>query len=136
MGPSVDNQGIVRFLVKAVPDLIAVYRFGSQTSGQVRPTSDVDLAILASQPLPSVRRFELEQELAGLLRRDVDLVDLRASSTVMRMQVISTGECLYSRDGSERQRFETYVYSSYARLNEERREILKDVHERGLVYGR
>ena len=31
---------------------------------------------------------------------------------------------------------EAYVYSSYARLNEERREILKDVHERGLVYGR
>ena len=136
MGPSIDNDEIVRFLVEAVPDLIAVYRFGSRTSGQARPASDVDLAILACQPLPSVRRFELEQELAGVLHRDIDLVDLQGASTVMRMQVISTGECLFSGGDRERQRFEAYVYSSYSRLNEERREILKDVHERGLVYGR
>ncbi len=136
MGPSINNDEIVRLLVEAVPDLIAVYRFGSRTSAQARPASDVDLGILACQPLPSVRRFELEQELAGVLRRDIDLVDLRGASTVMRMQVISTGDCLYSGDDGERQRFEAYVYSSYARLNEERREILKDVHERGLVYGR
>ena len=136
MGPSIDHQEIVRLLVQAVPDLIAVYSFGSQTSGQARESSDVDLAVLARQPLPSVRRFELEQELAGLLHREVDLVDLRGASTVMRMQVIATGGCLYSGDDGERQRFEVYVYSSYARLNEERREILKDVHGRGLVYGR
>ena len=136
MSPSIDHEEIVRLLVEAVPDLIAGYRFGSEVSAQARPTSDVDLAILACQPLPSVRRFELEQELAGVLRRDVDLVDLRAATTVMRMQVISTGECLYSGDDSERQRFEAYVYSSYVRLNEERREILKDARERGLVYGR
>ena len=136
MRPSIDHEEIVRLLVEAVPDLIAVYRFGSEVSAQARPTSDVDLAILACHPLPSVRRFELEQELAGVLRRDVDLVDLRVATTVMRMQVISTGECLYSGDDSERQRFEAYVYSSYVRLNEERREILKDARERGLVYGR
>ncbi len=136
MDPSIAHEEIVRVLVEAVPDLIAVYRFGSQTGAQARPTSDIDLAILASQPTPAVRRFELEQELALLLHRDVDLVDLRTASTVIRMQVISTGECLSSRDDRERQRFEAYVYSSYARLNEERREILKDVHERGLVYGR
>ena len=28
-----------------------------------------------------------------------------------------------------------YVYSDYARLNEERREILKGITKRGLVYG-
>ncbi len=136
MGPSIDHDAIVRLLVQAVPDLIAVYSFGSQASGQARESSDVDLAVLAHQPLPSVRRFELEQELAGLLHREVDLVDLRGASTVMRMQVIATGGCLYSGDDGGRQRFEGYVYSSYARLNEERREILKDVHGRGLVYGR
>jgi len=28
-----------------------------------------------------------------------------------------------------------YAYSTYARLNEERRELLKDIKERGLIYG-
>ncbi len=65
MGPSIDHDEIVRLLVEAVPGLIAVYRFGSRTIAQARPTSDVDLAILACQPLPSVRRFELERQLAA-----------------------------------------------------------------------
>ncbi len=35
----------------------------------------------------------------------------------------------------EKAGFETYVFSSYARLNEERREILETVQQRGRVYG-
>jgi uncharacterized protein len=73
--------------------------------------------------------------LAVQLHRDVDIVDLRSASTVMRMQVISTGECLASPDEAARREFEMYTYSDYARLNEERREILKRVSASGLVYG-
>ncbi len=29
-----------------------------------------------------------------------------------------------------------YTYADYARLNEERRDLLKDIKARGLVYGR
>jgi uncharacterized protein len=69
------------------------------------------------------------------LHRDVDLVDLRSASTVMRMQVISTGECLTAADEAARREFEMYTYSDYARLNEERRDILKRISASGLVYG-
>jgi hypothetical protein len=51
------------------------------------------------------------------------------------MQVVSTGRCVYSCDEVKRQTFEMLVYSSYARLNEERRDILKDIAARGTVYG-
>lgn len=81
-----------------------------------------------------MRRFELAQELAARVHCDVDLVDLRASSTVLRMQVISTGTCLFSADAAARRRFETYVFSAYACLNEERRDILKRVREEGRIY--
>ena len=121
-----------------IPDLIALYRFGSQTKRSAPPESDVDLAVLVLHPIPALRRFELAQELAAQLHRvhrDVDLVDLRNASTVMRMQVISTGECLASRDETARREFEMYTYSDYARLNEERRKILKRVSASGLVYG-
>src|SRR6266571_2953740 len=135
-GEPMKNQQVIDALDGAIPGLAALYRFGSQASGHVCPGSDLDLAILAPDPLPSPRRFDLAQDIAALVGRDVDLVDLRTASTVMQMQVITTGECLYSRDEGERQRFETCVYSSYARLNEERQEILKDIRERGLVYAR
>ena len=91
--------------------------------------------MLAGNPIPALRRFELAQELAVRLHCEVDLVDLRTASTVMRMQVISTGECLDSPNGPARREFEMYVYADYARLNEERREILDRVRASGVIYG-
>lgn len=129
-----NDSALIEFVRQAIPDLIALYRFGSQAKGTTRPESDVDLAVLTRYPIPALRRFELAQELAAELHRDVDLVDLRSASTVMRMQVISTGECLDAPNESARREFEMYVYSDYARLNEERREILNDVRARGSVY--
>ena len=56
-----------------------------------------------------MHRFELVQELATHLHRNVDLVDLRTASTVIRMQVLSTGTCLVSQDESTRREFEMYA---------------------------
>ena len=125
----------IRHIQTSVPGLIVLYSFGSQSRGAARLDSDVDLAVLASTPIPELRRFELAQELATQLHRDVDLVDLRRVSTVMRMQVLSTGVCLKAPDEPARQEFEMYTYADYARLNEERREVLKGITHRGLVYG-
>jgi len=130
-----NDTGLVEYIKKSVPGLIALYQFGSQATGTARPDSDVDLAILSRMALSELRRFELAQDLAIQLHRDVDLVDLRSASTVMRMQVLSTGTCLSATDEQARREFEMYVYSDYARLNEERREILKGITKRGLVYG-
>lgn len=130
-----DDASLSEYIRKAVPGLIALYRFGSQAKGTAHPASDIDLALLAQHPIPNLRRFELAQELATQLHRDVDLVDLRTASAVMKMQVLSTGACLDSQDESARREFEMYAYSDYARLNEERREIVKGITKRGLVYG-
>ena len=131
----VQFETAIRHIQTSIPGLIALYSFGSQSRGAVRPDSDVDLALLASTPIPELRRFALAQELAMQLHRDVDLVDLRSASTVMRMQVLSTGLCLNAPDEPARQEFEMYTYADYARLNEERREVLKGIAHRGLVYG-
>ncbi|MEZ4274432.1 MAG: nucleotidyltransferase domain-containing protein [Nitrospirales bacterium] len=113
---------------------MAVYRFGSQVKGTVHSKSDIDLAVLACNPLVPGQLAELQQNLAVVLNCDVDLIDLRAVSTVMQMQVLSTGECLLCEDVQAREVFEMIVYASYARLNEERAGILDDVRARGSVY--
>jgi len=129
-----DKDSLIPTLLDAVPDLIALYQFGSQGKEKMHKESDLDLAILTSTQLRPVQRFDLEQELAILARKSVDLIDLRQASTVMRMQVISSGTCLFSANETERTRFEMVVYSAYARLNEERREILKSILQRGKIY--
>ena len=129
-----DDKGLTEYLQQAIPDLVALYRFGSYARDEAGPHSDVDLAVLARTSIPNLRRFELAQDLAIQLHRDVDLVDLYTASTVMRMQVLSTGTCVMSFDDTARREFEMYAYSDYARLNEERREIVKDIAKRGSVY--
>ncbi len=135
MSKEVPKKRIVSFLTERIPDLIAIYLFGSSVQGTSGLESDIDLAILPVQPLNPLERWNLAQDLANLLKREVDLVDLRKASTVMRMQVISSGQYLYESNRQERDRFEDYVFSSYARLNEERKEIIKKVQERGTIYG-
>jgi len=125
---------LISIVKKAVPGLIALYRFGSQAAREARQESDVDLAILAAEPCAPQRLLELREDLAALLHRDVDLVDLRAASTVLRMQVLAHGECLDSEHDLAREQFEDMAYASYARLNEERRGILDDIRARGAVY--
>ena len=135
MVANMDDHALIEHIRKSVPSLIALYRFGSQARGTARLDSDVDLAVLARDPMSNIRRFELAQELATQLHCDVDLVDLRTASAVMRMQVLSTGTCLDAPDEPAHREFEMYAYSDYARLNEERREIVKGITERGVVYG-
>jgi predicted nucleotidyltransferase len=130
-----DEQRLIDRIVATVPELIAIYRFGSTVRGAVHSGSDVDLAILARHALDATRRYDLAQELAVLLAREVDVVDLRAASTVMRMQVLSAGRCVFCSDEPARRHFEMLAYADYARLNEERRDILRRVRDEGRVYG-
>ncbi len=116
-------------------ELIAVYRFGSFGTEYERPDSDLDLGVYAGKPLPTVKLWHVAQEMSSSFGRDVDVVDLGSASTVMRSQVIHTGKRLYCADKLTCETFENYVYSSYARLNEERRDILQDILNRQSVYG-
>lgn len=126
----------VRLIRAEIRDLVAVYLFGSLADGSERPGSDVDLAFLAPRQVEPARRFDLQERLASALQRNVDLVDLASATTVMRMQVVSRGKVLAEFDPVERERFEDFVYSSFARLNEERKGILDRVAREGTVHGR
>lgn len=126
---------LVALLEREVPQLQAVYLFGSFERGDARVDSDLDVAVLAGAALPAQRRFDIAQELAVAFSQDVDLVDLRAANTVMRATIVSSGRRVYCADPRACADFENMALSAYARLNEERRGILNDVRERGQVHG-
>jgi predicted nucleotidyltransferase len=117
------------------PETIGIYLFGTWGTENERSDSDIDLAILGPSPLSASACWNLAQELAITAKKDVDLLDLLSVSTVMRMQVISKGSRIYCRDEYQCESYEMWTYSAYARLNEERKEILKNIQHQGSIYG-
>ena len=77
-------EPLLTLLRNRLPDLLAVYVFGSQASGEAGPESDLDIAVLSTGPLDQVPLWQLSGELADLVGVPVDLLDLRAASTVMQ----------------------------------------------------
>lgn len=106
-----------------------VYLFGSEVRGQGRPDSDMDIGFVADAPQDPCAVFDIAQQIADDLGRDVDLVDLRRASAVMKAQVIGTGRRVWVTDPMAADTFEMYALSQYARTNEERRESLRGFEE-------
>jgi predicted nucleotidyltransferase len=122
-------------VAETLPDVMAVYLFGSFAADAANASSDIDLAVLASAPIVVEQLARSRELLSERLRRDVDLLDLGRASTVMRAQVVSTGRLLLDADPSFREQFEATAYSAYARLNEERRGILERIRSEGRIHG-
>ncbi|CAB1127772.1 Nucleotidyltransferase domain-containing protein [Candidatus Hydrogenisulfobacillus filiaventi] len=129
------RQHVVEALRQALPDLLAVYGFGSRVHGTATPDSDWDLAILVPGKVDPARLWDLAGDLADVLGSTVDLVDLRAASTVLQYQVITTGERWWRRD-SRADLYETAILSEKTALDEARAGLIGDILREGRVYGR
>jgi predicted nucleotidyltransferase len=85
---------------KAHPEISAVYVFGSYAAGHPRSKSDIDLGILFIKDVDGFTRVNRETEISNLLNKDVDLIDMRKSSPLLRHQIYKYGVMIY-HDGSD-----------------------------------
>ncbi|KAA0996602.1 nucleotidyltransferase domain-containing protein [Pseudomonas sp. ANT_J12] len=118
-----------------LPDLLAVYVFGSQMTGDAGAESDLDVAVLSAGAVEPLVLWRLSGELADIVGVPVDLLDLRAASTVMQYQILTTGRRLWSKD-SQAGLFESFILSEKTALDAARAELLADIQKEGKVYGR
>lgn len=121
-------------VAQEVPGLWALYLYGSWARPQPLPEADVDLAVLAAEPLEPRLLWGLADRIALQLHRDVDLVDLRQVPLPLRMEAIFRGVLLFDACPAKRTAFEGQTLAFYARLNEERREVLERILKEGRIY--
>ncbi len=131
----IDTDDVAAFLCARVSGLLALYLFGSAARPNGGPVGDIDIAFLGRRPIASTLRWQIQEDLALRIRRDVDLVDLRQASTVLGVQVLATGAIFYESSPPGRAEFEMILLAEYADLNLRRQQILADVAERGSIYG-
>lgn len=84
-------------------DLIAaVYLFGSAARGNLRESSDVDIAVMTTSQISTMKRINWETELSNILRRDVDLVVFSQVGSLLQHQVLKYGKLVYEKNPKER----------------------------------
>jgi predicted nucleotidyltransferase len=125
---------VLEILRAELPELVAVYLFGSVAYGADTADSDVDLAVFAGQPLARTRVLDLQEKLANALRREVDLVDLAAASTILQMQALGEGRLIAAPQPVVAALFELRVMREYQDLKERRADLEADVVRRGRIY--
>lgn len=94
----------------------AVYLFGSRARGDARSDSDIDVAVLLSDPGQGGLvgpLSDLSGRLERALGRTVDLINLRTAPPDLVHRVLRDGELLLDRNPDERVAFEVRLRNDY-----------------------
>ena len=122
-------------LLTAFPNALAIYVYGSFARGDHSPQSDIDLALL----LPPDEKIEdllsIISHVSTRVHREVDLVDLRKVSDVLRHEILAEGRILHVSQPDRVLEWEGTAISRYQRYREEVSDLLKDFQSTGIGYG-
>ena len=125
------NQAqMIATLQAALPNLLAIYLFGSHAQDNAGPDSDIDIAVLVAGKLDPLQLWELAQEIGP----NLDILDLRTASTVIQYQIITTGLRLWTKN-AQAAIFESTILSDKTELDTARAPLLADIQREGSIYG-
>ena len=95
-------------------DIVAVYLFGSYATGNSRPCSDIDLAILFDSRDRVMINRRLDKyliDLSRILRKDIHLTAMNFASEELLKQIFKKGHCLIVNDSKKLACFTMTAYS-------------------------
>jgi predicted nucleotidyltransferase len=102
--------------------------FGSAAQDRLRADSDIDIAYMSNSRTSPYDISMLSQRLADKLGREVDLVHFQEASSVFKAQIVEYGIVLFEKDEFSRKSAYMYALKEYARLNEERQQVLRRIN--------
>jgi len=112
----IDINNIKRRIEKYVSshkNIAVIYLFGSAATGKMRPSSDIDIAVMSTSGINGFERITMETELSNLLHMDVDLVVFHQAQALLQHQILKYGHLLYEGDASVRVKQETMARREY-----------------------
>jgi len=132
-----NGETIAKTALSFYPDAEAIYLFGSYLTPDQRQDSDVDIAVLfpyeKAKVLKNIAMSDCRDALENVLKKTVDLINLRTVNTVFQNEIIQQGRIIYQQNERSVDEFEMQVMSFYQKLNEERAGILEDILASGRI---
>jgi predicted nucleotidyltransferase len=116
MNPRATAESLTDYFRATSVALVCAYLFGSHARGEARPDSDIDIAVLLPADAPATVTGPLSTlrgDLERLLRRPVDLIDLRKAAPDLVHRVLRDGRLLVERDPGQRIAFEVRARNDY-----------------------
>lgn len=92
--PQTELASNIKNFFDALPEVRVAIMFGSGAHGRLTATSDIDVAVAADSPFGSREKIRLAGELASVLGRNVDLVDLLSVSGTILQQALCRGKII------------------------------------------
>jgi predicted nucleotidyltransferase len=123
-------------ILAALPDVVAIYVFGSAASGGLGPDSDLDLAVLGPRPYDGRQLYDLGRSIEVMSGLDIDLVDLITAPTLLKYEVITGGRQLHCADPDVALEFEGRCLTEYGDYKYRVEPLLEAVRETGRAYAR
>ena len=114
-----------------VPDCLAIYVYGSRAGDQARPDSDLDVAVLLLPDSQLPDRLTLAARLASRLKVEVDMVDLRRASDILRREVLASGIRIHAFQPDEVLEWEAQALTRYGHYRHEVADLLADFRGSG-----
>jgi predicted nucleotidyltransferase len=121
-------------VLATLPEVWAIYVYGSFARDEDWPDSDLDIAVLLppEQRVPDL--LQLMGDISKRIHRDVDVVDLRRTGDVLRREVLESGRSLFESDPEKVLVWEASAMTRYAHYLDEVRDILDDFRRTGIGY--
>ena len=121
-------------ILNKFPKLLGIYQFGSSLEYDLKDCGDIDLAVLLNEKVSEIEWWEFQNDLSLLVKKNIDLIQLRNVSTTFQNQIFSTAKRIYSVNDSLCDDYEALILSLYQKLNEERADILEELKITRKVY--
>ncbi len=99
--------------LQARPEVRLAFLFGSSVSRGLDSAKDVDVASAFAGPLTLLEQGTIATQLEQVAEREIDLIDLDATSTLLRWEVARSGVVLFARDHAELVEFRARVPLEY-----------------------
>ncbi len=108
--------------IKAHPDVVAIYLFGSYAKGDQHPMSDVDIAVILDKPTP-----ETEADIGSLASPEIDIVLFHRLPLHIKFEVFKHGRELFVRDEEKLAEIKFWVMQEYLDTSPMYRRISSEV---------